>query len=54
MAIVGGAIVPVMQGALADSIGIHYGFVIAALCYIYIAWYGARGLAPSKRRAATG
>ena len=54
MAIVGGAIVPVVQGALADAIGIHYGFVIAALCYIYIAWYGARGLAPSKRRAATG
>jgi FHS family L-fucose permease-like MFS transporter len=40
MAIVGGAIVPVVQGALADAIGIHHGFIIAALCYVYIAWYG--------------
>ena len=42
MAIVGGALIPVAQGALADAIGIHYGFIIAALCYIYIAWYGAK------------
>jgi FHS family L-fucose permease-like MFS transporter len=42
MAIVGGAIIPVVQGALADAIGIHYGFVIAAACYVYIAWYGAK------------
>jgi MFS transporter, FHS family, L-fucose permease len=40
MAIVGGAIVPVVQGALADAIGIHHGFVVAGLCYVYIAWYG--------------
>jgi MFS transporter, FHS family, L-fucose permease len=48
MAIVGGAIVPVVQGALADQIGIHYGFVVAALCYIYIAWYGLTFRAPEK------
>jgi len=42
MAIVGGAIIPVVQGALADAIGIHYGFIIAAACYVYIAWYGAK------------
>jgi MFS transporter, FHS family, L-fucose permease len=48
MAIVGGAIVPVLQGALADKIGIHYGFIIAALCYVYIAWYGAKGGPPEK------
>ena len=29
MAIVGGAIIPVVQGALADAIGIHHGFVVA-------------------------
>ncbi|HEY4185607.1 MAG TPA: L-fucose:H+ symporter permease [Polyangia bacterium] len=48
MAIVGGAIVPVVQGALADQIGIHYGFVVAALCYVYIAWYGLTFRAPTK------
>jgi FHS family L-fucose permease-like MFS transporter len=52
MAIVGGAIVPVLQGALADTIGIHHGFIIPVLCYLYIAWYGAKGLAPAKAAAA--
>ena len=52
MAIVGGAIVPVLQGALADAVGIQYGFIIPVLCYLYIAWYGAKGLAPAKQAAA--
>ena len=43
MAIVGGALVPVMQGALADAIGIHHCFIIPAVCYLYIAWYGLKG-----------
>ena len=43
MAIVGGALVPVVQGALADGIGIHHCFIIPAVCYLYIAWYGLKG-----------
>jgi MFS transporter, FHS family, L-fucose permease len=43
MAIVGGAILPVLQGALADSIGIHTAFLMPALCYLYIVFYGFRG-----------
>jgi FHS family L-fucose permease-like MFS transporter len=43
MAIVGGAVVPVVQGALADAIGVQHAFIMAALCYVYVAWYGARG-----------
>lgn len=45
MAIVGGAIIPVLQGVLADipSIGIHHCFVIPLACYAYIAWYGIKG-----------
>ena len=43
MAIVGGAIVPLAQGALADRIGIQHAFVIPLACYAYIAWYGWRG-----------
>jgi FHS family L-fucose permease-like MFS transporter len=42
-AIVGGAIIPVAEGALADRIGIHHAFILPALCYIYIAYYGFRG-----------
>jgi FHS family L-fucose permease-like MFS transporter len=43
MAIVGGAIVPLLQGMLADRIGIQPAFVLPLLCYAYIAWYGLRG-----------
>jgi FHS family L-fucose permease-like MFS transporter len=42
-AIVGGAIIPLAEGALADRIGIHHAFILPALCYIYIAYYGYRG-----------
>jgi MFS transporter, FHS family, L-fucose permease len=38
-AAVGGAIIPVLQGALADAIGIHVSFIVPALCYIYVAFY---------------
>ncbi|MBZ5758489.1 MULTISPECIES: L-fucose:H+ symporter permease [Rhizobium] len=43
LAIVGGAILPVIQGGLADTIGIHLAFLMPVLCYIYIAFYGIKG-----------
>jgi MFS transporter, FHS family, L-fucose permease len=43
MAIVGGAIVPVIQGFFADSIGILMSFFVPATCYAYIVFYGLRG-----------
>lgn len=43
MAIVGGAILPVAQGALADRIGIHLAFILPAVCYLYIFYYGLYG-----------
>lgn len=46
-AIVGGAILPVIQGFFADNIGIHHAFFIPVLCYIYIAYYGLKGYKPS-------
>jgi len=42
-AIVGGAIIPIIQGFFADKIGIHYSFFIPMLCYIYIFYYGIKG-----------
>jgi len=42
-AIVGGAILPLIQGVFADLIGIQYAFFIPALCYAYIGYYGYRG-----------
>jgi FHS family L-fucose permease-like MFS transporter len=41
-AIVGGAIIPELQGILADRIGIHHAFILPALCYGYILFYAAR------------
>lgn len=43
LAIVGGAVVPVAQGALADGIGVQASFVLPLLCYMYIVGYGLRG-----------
>ncbi|HAW77120.1 MAG TPA: glucose/galactose MFS transporter, partial [Alteromonas australica] len=43
LAIVGGAIVPLLQGVLADSVGVTLSFILPALCYVYIAYYGLIG-----------
>jgi len=43
LAIVGGAIVPLIQGVLADQVGVQIAFALPALCYLYIAFYGLRG-----------
>jgi MFS transporter, FHS family, L-fucose permease len=43
MAIVGGALVPVLMGYFADSIGVHHSFFVPALCYVYIVFYGLKG-----------
>jgi FHS family L-fucose permease-like MFS transporter len=43
MGIVGGAIVPVITGVIADRFGEHLAFVPAVLCYLYIVYYGWRG-----------
>ncbi len=42
-AIVGGAIIPLAQGALADHIGLHIAFVLPVVCYLYIVFYGFVG-----------
>jgi len=52
MAIVGGAIVPVVQGFLADSIGIQHAFILPVLCYAYVAFYGWKGHIPSYKQLA--
>ena len=43
MAIVGGAIVPLLEGALADRIGVQHAFVLPLLCYAYIVFYSMKG-----------
>ena len=43
MAIVGGAVVPYLQGVLADHIGVQASFILPLLCYGYIIFYGLVG-----------
>jgi FHS family L-fucose permease-like MFS transporter len=47
MAIVGGALVPVLQGAVADHAGLALSFAVPALCYAYILFYGLWGHRPT-------
>jgi FHS family L-fucose permease-like MFS transporter len=42
-AIVGGALIPLAEGHLADKIGVHHAFVIPVVCYVYIALFGYFG-----------
>jgi MFS transporter, FHS family, L-fucose permease len=41
-AIVGGAIIPELQGLIADRVGIHHAFVLPVLGYLYIAFYALK------------
>ena len=42
-AIVGGAIVPVVQGWVADTYGLMISFVVSAICYVYIIFFAIKG-----------
>ena len=53
MAIVGGAIIPVAQGAIADRIGIHHAFFLPVLCYLYILFFALQGAKPNSERFAS-
>ncbi|MGG7439038.1 sugar MFS transporter [Chryseobacterium arthrosphaerae] len=41
MAILGGAIVPIFQGLLADQFGVQHSFIIPVFCYLVILIFGA-------------
>jgi MFS transporter, FHS family, L-fucose permease len=52
MAIVGGAVLPLIQGVIADHVGIHHAFFLPLLCYLYILFYGLSGSKPNSARYA--
>lgn len=39
MMILGGAVIPPIQGKLSDIIGIHQSFVVAVICFVYLAFF---------------
>jgi FHS family L-fucose permease-like MFS transporter len=47
-AVVGGAVVPFLFGALADKIGIQHALVVPIVCYLFIAYYGLIGSKPTR------
>ena len=50
-AIVGGALIPLVTGKIADISGIHHAFVVPAICYLYILLFAIKGQ-PRKRAVA--
>lgn len=50
LAIVGGAIVPLLQGFAADGIGLQASFALPLICYLYIVYYGFTGFRPASLR----
>ncbi len=49
-AIVGGALIPYTQGAIADRIGIHHAFFLPVICYLYILYFAVSGSKPNSVR----
>jgi FHS family L-fucose permease-like MFS transporter len=41
--IVGGAVVPVLMGAVADGFGVRFAFILPVICYAYIAFFALVG-----------
>lgn len=37
--IVGGALIPLLQGVVADQVGLRFSFVLPALCYLYLLYF---------------
>lgn len=54
MAPVGGAILPLLQGVLADmpSIGLHLSYILPLLCYAFIIYYAVNGYKPGANELA--
>jgi FHS family L-fucose permease-like MFS transporter len=48
MMILGGAILPVIMGMVADDYGVHISFVVPVISYLYLAFYGLKGYKPGK------
>lgn len=43
MMILGGAVIPPLQGMIADYFGVQLAFLVPMICYAYLVWYGFVG-----------
>lgn len=51
MAIVGGAVIPIITGSVADRVGLSLSLLVPAACYVWIAIYGWIGRNPATNPA---
>lgn len=54
LAIVGGAIIPLIQALLADTLGLQLSFLLPIVCYAFIIFYGMKGYQPTKSNSNVG
>jgi FHS family L-fucose permease-like MFS transporter len=43
MAILGAALIPLIQGLIADTFGLQNSFIVIICCHLFVAWYGFIG-----------
>ena len=53
MAIVRGAILTLIQGAIAGHMGIHHAFFVPVICDLYVLYYAVSGLKQNSERYGT-
>ena len=41
---------PIIQGALADKVGVHYSFIVGVLCFAYLAFYAVAAARTLRRQ----
>jgi FHS family L-fucose permease-like MFS transporter len=51
MAILGGALMPLVQGAVIDASGAAVSYIVPALCFVIVAGYGVFDLTSKSRFA---
>jgi FHS family L-fucose permease-like MFS transporter len=53
MMVVGGAVIPELQGFLADKFGYQHSFIIVLLCYVYVVFFAVNGYRIRQPRSAS-
>ena len=48
--ICGGGFISTLQGAVAESIGIHYSYIVGVVCFAYLAFYAVTVMGILKRQ----
>lgn len=50
MMILGGAIIPPVQGLLADTSGIHFSYIVPVICFVYLVYFALKVSSELKKQ----